>query len=137
MRDMNNLKNAFGEADDGFKTNVYRTLAALQKSEERKPVKKVSLRLAVVIAIACMVITTTALALANTWGILDFITSRSNVEVLPDAAKIIQKDVPQKGGQSECWAQTQARPILLRIWVRFSAVTMARSPITHAKITRL
>lgn len=101
MRDMNNLKNAFGKADDGFENNVYRTLATLQKAEEKKTMKRISLRWAAAIAIACMMITTTALALSNTWGVLDFITGRSNIKVLPDAVEIIEKNVPQKGGQSE------------------------------------
>ena len=107
MRDRNGLKNAFGRAGDGFRDSVYRTLAGLQTSEERIPVKKTRLKLTVAVAVAVMMITATAFALTNAWGILDFLTNRrSNVEVLPDAAGIVQKDVPQEGGQSELAAFT-------------------------------
>jgi len=103
MRDLNKLISAFGQADDGFKTNVYRTLASLQRSEEKKIVKKLNLRVAIVAAVVCVVmVSTTALALTNTWGIMDFLTGfRTGIEVLPDAEDIIQKEVPQEGGESE------------------------------------
>ena len=101
MRDINDLDNAFGQAGDGFQNNVYLTLAKLHKSEDRKPMRTLGLRLAAVIAAACTVFAATALALSNTWGIMDFLTNRQNNEVLPGASDIVQRDVPQTGGQSE------------------------------------
>jgi len=99
---MSKLKNAFGRADDGFVNNVYHTLAGIQIDENRKPVKKTGFRLVAVIVAACMLLTGTALAFANSWGILDFLIGRrNNVKVLPEAAEIVQKDVSQRGGQTE------------------------------------
>jgi hypothetical protein len=52
--------------------------------------------IAAAIIILCVVITGTALAMANSWGIIDLLRSgRDNLEVLPDAAAIVQHDVPQ------------------------------------------
>jgi len=99
---MSELINAFGQVDDGFVNNVYHTLAGIQIDENRKPVKKTGFRLVAAIVAACMLLTGTALAFANSWGILDFLFERrNNVKVLPEAAKIVQKDVPQRGGQTE------------------------------------
>ena len=43
----------------------------------------------------------TALALTNTWGIMDFLANRQqNAEVLPDAANIIQTEITQEGGEA-------------------------------------
>jgi hypothetical protein len=115
MQNMINLSNAFGKADDGFVSNVYHTLAAIQINsdrEERKTVKRKSFRLAAVIAVICVLFAGTALALTNTWGILDFISGRTNnVEVLPEAAGIVQTDVPQSGGQTDLVAFTVRQAI--------------------------
>lgn len=102
MRDMKDLKYAFGQADDGFVDNVYHTLAGMQRNKERKSVKKTCFRLVAAIAIVGILTAGTALALTNTWGILDFLSGRRNeVKVLPEAAAIVQKDVSQKGNQTE------------------------------------
>lgn len=101
MRDMNDLKNAFGKADDGFVSNVYQTLASLQASEERRTVKRSGFRLAAAIAVICILSTVTVLAATNTWGILDFLTGRGQAIVLPEAADMVQEDVAQSGGQTE------------------------------------
>lgn len=102
MRDMNELKNAFGEADDGFKNNVYRTLGDLKRCEERKSVWKISWRMVAIVAVLCLLATGTALAMTNAWGILDFLSGRRlGIEVMPEAAKIVQTDLPQEGGESE------------------------------------
>ncbi|HHV99343.1 MAG TPA: hypothetical protein GXX36_07190 [Clostridiaceae bacterium] len=102
MRDMIDLKNAFGQADDSFVNNVYNTLAGMQTNESRKPVKKIGFRLLAAIVIAFMLSCGTVLAFTNTWGILDFLRERWNgVKVLPEAAEMVQKDVSQKGSQTE------------------------------------
>jgi len=99
---MIDLKNAFGQADDSFVNNVYHTLAGIQTNENRKPVKKIGSRLVAVIAIVFMLSCGTVLAFTNTWGILDFLRERWNgVKVLPEAAEMVQKDVSQKGSQTE------------------------------------
>ncbi|MDF2839179.1 MAG: hypothetical protein K0S60_882, partial [Evtepia sp.] len=102
MRDITDLRNAFGQADDGFVNNVYQTLAGMQINENRKPVKKIGFRLVAVIAIVCMLSTGTVLALTNPWGILDFLSGRrTDVKVLPEAVDIVQKEVAQIGSQTE------------------------------------
>ncbi|MCL1828729.1 MAG: hypothetical protein FWG32_04445 [Oscillospiraceae bacterium] len=51
---------------------------------------------------AMLLITTTALAITNSFGIPDFFNSRINSgDVLPDASNIVQSDVPQNAGQSD------------------------------------
>lgn len=101
MRDMIDLKNAFGQADDSFARNVYRTLAGIQTNENRKHVKKTGFRLVAVIAVVCILSCGTVLAFTNTWGVLDFLSERWNgAKVLPEAAEIVQKDVSQKGDQT-------------------------------------
>ncbi len=102
MRDITDLRNAFGQADDGFVNNVYQTLAGIQINEKRKPVKKIGFRLAAVIVIVCILSTGTVLAFTNPWGILDFLSGRrTDVKVLPEAVDIVQKEVAQKGSQTE------------------------------------
>lgn len=102
MRNMTNLKNAFGQADEGFVNNVYHTLAGMQINKDRKPMKKMYFRLAAAIAIVCMLSAGTVFAFTNAWGILDFLSGRrTDVKVLPEASDIVQKDVSQKGSQTE------------------------------------
>jgi len=101
MRDFNDLRRAFGEADEAFQDNVFRVLAGLRTEEERKPMKKTRWKLGAAVAAAVLLMAATAFALTNTWGILDFLTSRrQNVSVLPEAEEIVQKDVPQQGGKA-------------------------------------
>ena len=107
MRNMTDLRNAFGQADEGFVDNVYHTLAGMQVNRDRKPAKKIYFSLVAVIVIFCILSAGTALALTNTWGILDFLSGRRNdVKVLPEASNIVQKDVSQKGSQTEFAAFT-------------------------------
>ena len=101
MRDIDDLQNAFGQADNGFKNRVYLTLAGLQKSREKIIMKKLSFRVALAIVVACIMVTGTALALSNTWGILDFLSGRTNAAVLPEAEQLVQTDVAQQGEQAE------------------------------------
>ncbi len=105
MQNMIDLSNAFGKADDDFVNNVNHTLAAIQNNSERKGIKTVrrtNFRLAAVIAAVCVLLAGTALALTNTWGIFDFLSGRMNaVEVLPEAAGVVQTDVSQSGGQTD------------------------------------
>lgn len=102
MRNINELANAFSQADDGFVDNVYNTLSNLQKKKSRKPTKITYYRIVAGIAIFCLLSTGTVLALTNTWGILDFLSDRrNNVKVLPEASAIVQKGVPQEGTQTD------------------------------------
>lgn len=101
MRDIKDLKNAFGKADAGFVNNVYQTLENIRAQEARKPVKRMGLRLAAVIAAVLILSTGTVLAVTNTWGILDFLSGRTNTGVLPEAAGLVQKDVVQSSSQTE------------------------------------
>ena len=102
MRDISDLKYAFGQADDGFRNNIRETLAELRKNETREPAKRFGLRFAIAVVAACAVITATVLAVTNTWGILDFLSGRYLItNVLPGAAASIQTDVPQTGGKTE------------------------------------
>lgn len=102
MRDMKELKYAFGQADDDFVNNVYHTLTGMQSNKDGKPVKKIYFRLAAVIAIVCILSAGTALAFTNTWGILDFLSGRrTDVKVLPEASAIVQKGVPQEGNKTD------------------------------------
>lgn len=71
---MRNIKNAFGQADDRFVANVNQTLADIQR--KKKAHDKRGLRLAAVAAFLCVVFIGTALAITNTWGILDFLRGR-------------------------------------------------------------
>lgn len=102
MHDLKNSKNVFGHADDGFKRSVYCALERFPQHEGRNTMRKARVGLVAVVAILCIMITTTALAFANDWGILDFLTKRENsVELLPEAEKIVQTAMPQQGGTSE------------------------------------
>lgn len=102
MRNVNDLKNAFGEADSGFIDNVYRTLADIQKREEKNTVKKASFKLIIIVTVLGILVTGTALAMSNAWGIIDFLSGRrADVEVLPDADKVVQTDLLQNGGELE------------------------------------
>ncbi len=107
MRDMKELKNAFGQADNNFVNNVYHTLTDIQLKRDEKPVKKIYFRLVAVITIVCILSAGTALAFTNTWGILDFLSGRrSNVKVLPEASSIVQKVLPQESKKTEIAAFT-------------------------------
>ena len=102
MRDMNELKNAYGEADTGFRRSVYLTLANLKKSGERTPMKKMNFRIIAAAAAVVLLAAGTAVALTNPWGILDFLGEwNREAVVLPDAAEIVQTDMPQNGGETE------------------------------------
>ena len=101
MRDMNDLRYAFGRADDAFIDNVFETLSGLRAGRAGRP-RKTYIRLAAAIVILCLLSAGTALALTNTWGILDFLHGRrTNVIVLPEVSEIVQTAVPQNGGETE------------------------------------
>ncbi|PKM72422.1 MAG: hypothetical protein CVU91_08465 [Firmicutes bacterium HGW-Firmicutes-16] len=105
MQNMIDLSNALGKADDDFVNNVKYTLANIKINSDRKDkkiVKRTNFRLVALIAVICVLCAGTALALTNTWGILDFLSGRMNdVEVLPEAAEIVQNEVAQSGGQTD------------------------------------
>jgi len=102
MRNIDELGNAFGQADPGFVDNVYNTLARLEKEQSRKSTTILSFRIAAVVMIFCILSVGTVLAITNTWGILDFLSGRRNgVKVLPEASEIVQKDVPQEGTETD------------------------------------
>jgi len=102
MQDLNELANAFGQADSGFVNNVYNTLARLEREQRRKSVTMMYFRIAAVIMIFCILSVGTVLAVTNTWGILDFLSGRrTGVEVLPEASEIVQTEVPQEGTETD------------------------------------
>jgi hypothetical protein len=102
MRDIKDLRYAFGQADDGFIDNVYHILAKMHKKQAGRPVIRRGALLAAVIVTVAILSAGTALALTNTWGILDFLSGRRvNVAVLPEASAIVQTEVPQEGGETE------------------------------------
>lgn len=102
MHDLKDHKDVFGQPDDQFKRSVMRTLDRIPEGEGRKTMKKTKVGLIAAVAILCVLITTTALAFTNSWGILGFLTNRrQNVAVLPEAEEIVQTAVPQQGGVSE------------------------------------
>ena len=102
MRNMTDMKNAFGKADDAFVNNVYRTLSDIQLNKDRKPAKKIYFSLAAAIIIVCVLSAGTVLALSNTWGFLDFLSGRrADVKVLPEASGVVQEEVPQQGNQTD------------------------------------
>ncbi len=109
MRNMKELDNAFGKADNGFVDNVYYTLSNIQKNQVRRPVVNKKLRFAAVVAIVCILLTGVALAAANTWGVLDFLRQRDNgADVLPQAGEIVQTNVPQVPASQASTGQAQA-----------------------------
>lgn len=102
MRNMTDMKNAFGKADDAFVNNVHHTLADIQLNKDRKPAKKVYFSLVAAVIIVCVLSAGTVLALSNTWGILDFLGGRrADVSVLPNAFEVVQEQVPQQGNQTD------------------------------------
>jgi hypothetical protein len=98
---MKDFKNAFGEADQEFKNSLSLTLDKIEKNEERYPVKKNKGKLIIVIAIVCIFLSTTALALTNIWGIQDYLSDIFGLRILPEASDIIQSDIPQKIGKTD------------------------------------
>lgn len=101
MRELCELKNAFGTADDAFQQNLRFALAKMQTERKTIFMKKRTLGLVIVIALLCMILAGTTLALSNAWGMMDFLRERSGVEVLPEATEIIQVDMPQTGVETE------------------------------------
>lgn len=102
MRNIDELGNAFGQADPGFVNKVYDTLAHLKKEQSRKSGTIVAFRIAAVVMIFCILSVGTVLAVTNTWGILDFLSGRrTGVTVLPEASEIVQNEVPQEGTETD------------------------------------
>ena len=50
---------------------------------------------------ACLILATAALAVANHWGLFDFLNSGQSGGALPEAAEIVATDPPQEGGEGE------------------------------------
>jgi hypothetical protein len=96
MWDTDDLKNAFGRADSGFKNKVYLTLAGLPASKENRAMKRISFKAVIAAAAVCVMFGSAALALTNTWGIMDFISGRTSAQVLPEAEQLVQTDVDQQ-----------------------------------------
>lgn len=97
MKATHDFKKAFGKPDAEFTALVAHTLADLRAKEER-PVKKVKWGLLAAV-VASLIVATVAYAAVTQWGILDFLGRYQDVEVLPDAANIIETNVPQQGGE--------------------------------------
>ncbi len=109
MRNIKELGNAFGKADNAFVDNVYHTLGAIQKKQVRRPVINKKLRFVAAAAIVCILLTGVALAATNTWGVLDFLHNRDNsADVLPQANEIIQTNIPQAPASQAPTDQIQA-----------------------------
>lgn len=110
MLDQEELKKAFGEADEEFVKKVYSTLDDIQqnRSDENVNRKRISIIIPLV-AVMVVFITTAAFAINNQWGVLDFITQRgNNIEVLPDAEKEVQTSIEQAGGETT-WVDFHVR----------------------------
>lgn len=99
MKDRKELQRVFGEADPGFVNAVHRSLETIQKEEEERHMKKFSLGL--VIALACILLATVAIAAAHQWGVLNFIAERQGVQTLPEAQDLVQKDFAQADAQTD------------------------------------
>lgn len=93
MRTAEEFRASIGQADESFRRCVCQTLTALA-CEEEKPVKK-KISLGMVLALAVMLLTVTALA-AGQWGILDFIREKG---MEPPEYKLMEK-VSQEQGYS-------------------------------------
>ena len=92
-----NLVSAFGSADRAFENNVYRTLDRLETGNARR-VRKIGFKAAIALAAAVIMISTTVLAATNTWGIMSFLSSRTQASMPEGAADVIQTNIPQQGG---------------------------------------
>lgn len=100
MKRKDDFIRAIGPADDDFARNIHQTLTDLQRKEEEKPVKKFSVSFALVMAV--LLIAAVAVAAAAQWGVFDFLSGRQNQgPVLPEAAELLQRDIPQTGGETE------------------------------------
>lgn len=91
MNQSNEWRNAFGKADRQFEETVYGTLMQLDRKEGRKGIGRTGIRVA--IALACLLLmTTAALAAANSLGLMDFLNRQaSEGGILPEATTIITK----------------------------------------------
>jgi len=112
MLNERDMKQAFGEADARFEHAVYQSLAQLNRNGGNMPMKRKPIRAAIAVAAACIILTTTALAVAGRWGVLDFINSRGAVVVLPAASEVIQEDVPQTNAQTDAVAFSVREAVL-------------------------
>jgi len=85
---LKNIKNGF--------LHKIQSDAEYRPSEPRARFIRKPIAVAAVIIVLCVAITGTALALVNPWGIIDLlINRREDLEVLPEAADIVQRNVPQ------------------------------------------
>lgn len=99
MKTAEDFKRSYGTADAAFVTRVHQTLRNFQKDEEEAPVKKISTGL--IFALVLVLLVAVAFAAATQLGILDFIQLRSGGDaVLQNAPELIQKDLPQQGGDT-------------------------------------
>ena len=81
--------------------NVLRNLEHREGEKQMKLGIKKSAIIAAAVA-AMLLIATTALAMTNSFGILDYFSGRVNSgDVLPEASNIVQSDMPQNTGRSE------------------------------------
>ena len=106
MRNIENALRNVKKADVPSSTvaKVDDMLRNLEHRKGEKYMKPRYKRSAVVAAaiVAMLLVTTTALALTNSFGILDYFDSRNNSgDVLPNASGIVQSDVPQNVGLSD------------------------------------
>jgi hypothetical protein len=97
MNHRRDFERALGSADPAFVASVQRTMKELMQSKEEKVVKKFGIGLVAALT-ACVLMTAIALAAANPWGIMDFLTKRQGAKPLPGAEDIIaQPDAVRQG----------------------------------------
>lgn len=79
-------QDAYGAAPEEFKASI---TSALRRIEEEKPVKKQSLRLAVCIAAALLLLAGVVYAAANDWKLFNFYNERYGIDISEEAQNAI------------------------------------------------
>ena len=90
---------AYEQAPASFTGRMETTLAHLKEEE---PMKKLSLRIVCIAAAAVLALMGTAIALTAT-GVLDTYT---DIQPLPTAQSLVQKDFDQQGGENDLFTLT-------------------------------
>lgn len=100
MKKKEDFIKAIGPADARFEASIHQTLGEMQRKEDEKPMKRISVSFAIVLTI--ILLAAMAMAAATQWGVFDFIANQQGEgKVLEEAAALLQSDLPQEGGQAE------------------------------------